>query len=339
MVEDFQQIIDTALKDVPITSVWDEIHFQPIAEEGHRAQILRACSKRPAPQTDAPRVHVGVAGGFNFDVVCITRPARMLLLDNNEAQARFWHEVIGLLKECDNANDFTDRIFTLTDTYAMDRQLTYQSPAERGAVLSVDRIMALREAEDSFRYYPLGAQWLEPDNYAYLHQLACDGHIAIATLDITKDTQAAQALGAAMRHAGLTTDTCYWSNIASTIEPMHSMVNARESVFRRDQGGLSYGAHDYYTCKNNGIDPEQNTVQWDGSDTRNMPLFEHMLRNISTIGADAHSTHMLANVTGSYPLILTDGPPRDPSNRREQWRERHLKEQGVEPKDRHNMER
>jgi hypothetical protein len=312
MAQDFQQMMDAALCDVPRTSVLDEVHFEPIGEEENRQRILYECGKRPAPDTDKPRVHVGVAGGFNFDIASVTRPERILLLDINAPQEQFWKKLIGLLKECTTPEEFIDRAWDLRDEQARDGQ-------------------PLRTESDSWNMYPLGAYWVKPEAYAYLHHMACDGHIATATLDIIKDAKAAQLLGRSLREAGLYVDTCYWSNIASYFEPeLMSQVSTDDDVFRSKRGGVPYPERTYFEHKN---DPDAHAPirKWKGRNPRNMPLYEHMLRNISAIGAEMHSTHMLTAYGEGYPLTITDGPPRDASQRRAQWRAHYRKENGVEP--------
>lgn len=311
MTKLLQTYLEDVLTDVPITSVWDEVHFEPIGEKNHRAIILHKLSTRPLPNTaDSPRIHVGVGGGFNFDIIAQTHPDAALLLDANSAQHAFWGRVIALLAQCETPEAFCEQYYTLSRDLEMPHELVRATPGERAEALRNLQRMHLREENESWAIaYPnIATAWLEPDAYAHLHRSAKAGKIASITVDIVHDKHACQTIGRSLEEQGYSVDTCYWSNIGSTLEPHVSDIR---DVVSGNGKGLAYPELTYFDQKNTGNLSPAYTI-WHGKPREKLPLYEQMLRNISAIGASTHSTHMLTTYDNDdyYPLVMTDGPPR-----------------------------
>lgn len=310
MTASLQTCLEDALTDVPITSVWDEVHFEPIGEKNHRALIMHKLQARASTNVaPSPRIHVGVGGGFNFDIIGQTRPDAALLLDANSAQHVFWGRVIDLLAQCETREAFYEQYHTLSRELEMPRELVRVTPGERAKLLREQQSIHLREENDWAMPYPnVTTAWLEPSAYAHLHRLAKAGKIASVTVDIVHDKRACQTIGRALEEQGYAVDNCYWSNIGSTLEP--NVSDIRDAVSGNGKG-LAYPELTYFEHKNTGNSHPSYAI-WHGKPKEKVPLYEQMLRNISAIGAHSHSAHMLTTYTNDdyYPLVMTDGPPR-----------------------------
>lgn len=311
MTASLQTYLEDALTDVPITSVWDEVHFEPIGEKNHRALIMHKLQARAARDIPAsPRIHVGVGGAFNFDIIGQTHPDAALLLDANSAQHVFWGRVIALLAQCETRAAFYEQYRTLSRDLEMPRDLVRATPGERAKVLREQQGLHLREENESWAMpYPnVTTAWLEPAAYEHLHRLAKAGKIASVTVDIVHDKRACQVIGRSLEEQGYAVDTCYWSNIGSTLEP--NVPDIRDVVSGNGKR-LAYPELTYFDHKNTGNSHPPYTT-WHGKPKEKVPLYEQMLRNISAIGANSHSAHMLTTYSNDdyYPLVMTDGPPR-----------------------------
>ncbi len=312
MSQTFQETIDAALKNVPRNTVESDVHFRPVSEDIPQIMIEEALKDRPSFAQNGKKLHIGTAGGMNFSIACKTKPDRILLLDINKNQEIFWKEIVTLLKENRHPWEFIE---------------AYQSKQ-----FSV----AIRDAKGSLYHYMNKADWQSDEKtYLYLHKMAKQGHIAVATLDLIHDEQAAQVLGATLKQQGWMADTCYWSNIASFIRPIEltGTKPGEGMVFGTPEQGLVYAPKSFYTGGHfNKAQSDAERVskfqpaQWKGEPTSNrdkLPMFEKMMRNISALGRDPHSMHILTSTEKPYADFI-EGPPRDPEQRRQSWREKHL---------------
>ncbi len=239
--DSFQSLINKALVGKPCHSVDEKgVFFAPFGEDhepgNHLGRVMKHLNDYVSP--DGPRVHVGVAGGFNFSIAAKTRPDCILLLDMNQRQAQFWGKVIELLKANPSRDEFANAC----------RVFIENSPDFSPNLYDINSY--------THRQYPDFADWIEDsDAYAYLHQLACDGHIAVATLDLINDTEACAAIGSALKQHGLTVDTCYWSNVGSYIQPYPT--HRRQDIPQRP--AFSNGM--FNTKESDAKDPKQRPVK------------------------------------------------------------------------------
>lgn len=296
MKNTFQQRIDSVMANQSCNSAEGSVHFYPVGEIEHRQEILTKLREGKLHSSDKPRVHIGVAGGFNFSICSITRPDRILLLDMNRHQKPFWRAVIRQLANCDTPAAFRQAFKGLNERFVI-------------------------RAKDGHPDYLKQVDWMQPENYAYLHHMAASGCMAAATMDIIEDRQAACNLGGALKADGLEVDTCYWSNVGAGSQPyrkMHSrfLDNQKWATHHASHGDV-YNTQDGGLCYPNGAfygRPANKTPLeiWDGQPKRQyrfLPTFERMLINISEIGADPHTMHILAS-SKPRPLILSEGPLR-----------------------------
>lgn len=312
MEANFQQIIDRNLEPIQRHSVSAEVHFAPVGETRQQEEILAKWLPSHTTLASSKRLHIGVAGGFNFSIAAQTRPEKILLLDINAEQEKFWRIIIDLLKEHATSQQFLAAFDNL---------------------LSGEHFngIALRDNKD----YPHNADWItNPDSYDYLHQMACQGNIAATTFDIIHDEHASKALREVFKEQCLYPATCYWSNIGESIQPRHlySNVSFRESAFpdmgkthnypARDfyQNGIIHSSHDSRPFSDQGIQ------RWDGVDEQNIPLYEKFMRHTSLLGNEPLSVHMftIADLQrNNLKMMVSEGPMRDPDNVRNLWRQKH----------------
>jgi hypothetical protein len=295
----FQEQVDAALKDVAFDGKYlaEPAHFIPIAEDEDRAEVLQYLPARHIP--DGKRVHIGVGGVFNLQMAAETKPDRLLLLDANKNQPRLWYEVIALLKD----NPTQEGFWAAMQSRFRDDALT----VARGKPIKLRGAYYMRT-------HPLNEFSMPEDGYRHLHQLAREGKIACAVVDLFNDRTRCAALGGLLREQELQGDSMYWSNVASGSMP-EDMYPRRtlDPVFRR--GGKEPEPLEYndmpFAGRQGGI------RKWDGEEYprgkklafEKLPAFERLLRNVSAVGGET-GTHCFLDMNDMRPLIMTDGPPR-----------------------------
>lgn len=301
--------------------VRDEVYAHPMAEETHQEVILDELYERP--ESDVPnRLHVGVAGLFNFEIASITRPSALLLLDYNEDQERFWKMIVTALKEGEDIGAFHDR-FSL---------LLQEQLGQHDGI----RIIHPRRFVD----YLSHMEWLnDPELYQYFHELATHDKIMTATVDLAGPPEASRSIGDFITRHGFHVDTCYWSNIGQFFAPhLRGDIRADDGAVFAD-GELVYrqNYYDRTRCEGDQLwDGEEYRSDWLGHEKRvdfqKLPAFERFLRNISEIGG-AHGFHMLTsnapdmdtglpiglsftrNEDGSVNIMLQGGGPDEEDKR------------------------
>lgn len=331
---DFQQWIDASLANVPSVSptMYANVHCQPVAEWEAREKVMARLKQ--TPRSAAPnRVHVGVAGLYNFDIAGQTKPDYMLLLDINRSQEIFWNEIISLLKDAPTPEQF---VALLEERTRNPNKPTFMVGEHFNGVDNGNgEELAIRDGRNFGMYFDETCHWLkDADAYAHVRKLAMEGRIATATVDLFNDQARCAALGSALREHGLTSDTCYWSNVGENAAPYRVRWQPTEygrdyreqysdtrdtalgTLDKRDrstESKLRYPTGNFYDSDN------LRFTRWDGSNKAfsDLPAYERMLRNAAAIGTDAQSLHVVTNAAGNMPeLLLFEGPP---SRTPEQW--------------------
>lgn len=323
MKYDFQQFIEKSLAHVPsVTQLAEyEIHHLPIQEHFDRGQMLRWLDKRPANEREKPNsLHIGVAGFHNFEIVGRTRPENILLLDVNPAQERFWKTIVRLLQANETSKSFKEAFHALRI---------------EGSIRCWDGTQVNEAPFTNIEYYINDVDWLnEPDQYDYLHRMACQGKIAAASIDLLHDFKRAEVLGDALKNRGLVTDTCYWANIGSFFRPHRgsSFLSRNDSVF----GEAPKGANDpnslVYPIYSYRVDRAQKTNQhWNDESMQHasihhpetLPPMEQFLRIISAIGGEQGEHYLLETNAKPYrQMIIYEGPPKRLPAHERSWRKR-----------------
>ncbi len=333
MKQDFQQFIDQALAHSPSVTKLDEydIHHTPILEHFDRGQMLRRLDARPAAERGKPNsLHIGVAGFHNFEVAGRTRPENILLLDVNPAQERFWKTVVRLLQTNEEPQAFRE---------------AFEALRIEGSIRCWDDSRVTETQPSDIAYYLAETSWLkDPEQYQYLHRMACDGKIAATTIDLLNDFERAEALGDALKEKGLKTDTCYWANISSFFRPHRAggFVGRNDTVFgegRRagyEPGTLIYPIYAYRVDR-----AEKTTQLWTDEqvqqarihDPKSLPPMEQFTRIISAIGGEQGEHYLLETNAGPYRrMLIFDGPPTRLPAAERSWRARmQLGEQNAGP--------
>lgn len=283
-----------------------QIYMAPVGEHIHRREILREL-KDGLPGTHGHhRMHIGVGGMFNLEMAAMTKPDALLLLDANPAQKSFWDLFVILLKECEHPRELLGFL-------------------KHGIVQSgVSLEHKLFDLDYLFHDYPA---WQQPAAYQHLRQLAQDGKILTADVDLVADRKRSEALGKFLHQKGFKTETCYWSNITDFIgasDPQGRTFHTEGAVF---EPGVAFERFRYHGPKMR--QQHAGRTQWDGEEkqpglfgigTRTMrfeeyPPLEKFLRNVSSIGGSHGQHYMTANesiAAADTPLIRFDGPPRPP---------------------------
>lgn len=276
----------------------------PAGEKLHRGEILKRLPHLPRAGSADNRLHIGVAGFFNFEMACTTRPSAILLLDSNPVQRVMFEGVGEILKQAATPDMFKD---------------VYLDWVQRLPISGEERMHEMS-------YILSRPAWLQPQHYAYVRDLALRGRIVSAELDVVSDGERAQALGQCLQQQGLVTDSCYWSNLKDFI----GVANAEVKFIGSE--GAALGDHVHYESVRYRVwKPYPGPTEWNGEERRpsrwhelgektrprkpsELPPFENMLRNMSAIGGPT-GFHFLTTNEGQEkeadrPLIMTEGPPR-----------------------------
>ncbi len=353
MMDGLQSSISHALKAGEGSGhfVRDYVYVCPSAEYNDQAHIIRMLRKRGKPEGDK-RMHVGVAGFFNFDMAAITRPQAILLLDNNRDALRVWDVAIDTLKTCEHPRMFKDRFLAGLD--ALQRE---------------DSTIRLQPRDYMAAYLDDDARWIKNAKaYAHIRDLAMNGAILKGEMDIVAANAAPQQVGQAIRDSGFVIDTAYWSNIGQYNSP-YVQGSARGSLAARLTGGQAFTGevmfgkkglryrNEYFNSNSRAVGPQK----WDGDDYRHRfelgalklgkkqrrsaeeyPPYERMLQNISELSSAKTLHSMTSNVGNNSPILLMisddmeryfgkphyfEGPPR---RTQEQWVQREALRQRVQ---------
>ncbi len=282
MVESFQEQVDAALSDVPRASETrvGEVHAPPIQEAVQRSVTIAKLVERGVP-SGHDRVHMGIAGFFNFDIAAVTRPDYLLLLDINSQQHAFWREIISMLQTHETPKQF------YSDLHA-------RLGKDPGYFLCDDgQKLELRDESHDCLFYVHNAPWVkDQDAYDHLRSLATRGRIATAEIDLVNDEARATALASVLRNGPYETDTCYWSNLATFLVPRggaKAPMNYRELIEQQFGTRTPAAAKPPYAAQG-------------GSN------FEKFLHHVSLIGGKK-GMHILCGTVPNQPLTITEGPP------------------------------
>lgn len=296
----------------PQKKVTDKIYAHPMAEDTHQLVILEELDKRPRP-SHPNRLHIGVAGLFNFEIAAKTRPDALLLLDYNQEQEKYWGIMIECFKKSDNIKDFGA---------ALSKALQKEYDNPEGL-----RIIQIKDFQEYFNH---SYEWLNPETFGYFKQLAEQGKIMTATIDLAGSDTSAKELGQFIKDQNFHVDTCYWSNIGQFFQPhLKGQQRGDGDVFPE---GLRYPKQ-YY----DGTKCSTGRTTWDGEETvsrpilgerklsfKEFPAFERFLRNISAIAGeeglhmltsnrpDKQQTVSLQRVDGVLSLVVSSTTDADP---------------------------
>lgn len=306
-MRDLQAALDNALAPTPRERepVAHGIYLAPVGEHAHRAEILRRLPELTAGKRGKARLHIGVGGLFNFEMASITRPDAILLADANPVQKQLWDYCIEVMRRTEDPASFRRQLIDVVRTSpAPQHEIDYDVEYLRGHSLP----------------------WLAPDTYRHLRQLACDGKILTAEIDLVTDRDRSEALGKFLHEKGFQTQTCYWSNITDFIgaadkkgRPLHT----DGAVFEK---GVKF-AHARYCVAVKGRHAYAGKKAWDGQEQQSQlfaapkamafadyPPLEQFLRNVSAIGGRKGLHFMTGNEdmepAHPAPLMMFDGPPR-----------------------------
>lgn len=318
----FQEAIADAVKASPHSAMPAAypIHDLPVLEAPHRATLLRKLDARDASRDKVPdRLHIGVAGFYNFDIAATTRPDYMLLLDVNPHQEVFWRDITALLAEHKDTASF---------------RAAYDARKQEDGYHCADGTVLPVSGHDDLADYMGKARWLTNENgYAHLHKLASEGRIAAATINLLRDDERAEAIGDAIAKLGLHTDTCYWSNIADMLQPHRGgrFTNKRDTVFGDVASCMAAPGVKMPVFGYREGEGQRAVELWTGDAIydaavhapETLPPYERLMRHVSAIGGKEGDHHFLA-VMPKHPLIITDGPPRRLPNEEREWRKEML---------------
>lgn len=211
-----------------------EVHTFPINERHHQKKILKMTKPRQVP--DHARIHVGVAGFFNFDMAAKAKSDAIVLCDINQDQIIFWRSIIKLLAQSPDRNSFRKAFAERVD-YARYHHGLGETQASRAVVdLRWYDISKQHPNPDDFLR---GQHWLRsPKAYQHLHRLAQEGMIATAPLDILDEAQCS-VFGeriAALDFGGRKplVDTIYGANVYDLMQDHpHPLLSLAFSHFSR----------------------------------------------------------------------------------------------------------
>ena len=320
-METLQAIVDKAGAAWPTAEapLQAPIHTLPDREARHRGKILKHLDTYPV-EAGGRTLHMGVAGYFNFDVICKTRPGYVLLMDANANQQRFWEELFTLIAKNPTAEGFAkelgerlvDHKFVCADGTLLDERFSHEDP-----------MYALQSLKDE-------------GNYAYLHRLAKDGHAAFATVNLVTEAGKCNTIGQALREAGFNTTTAYWSNIGSFFHAsrrgvltsrdqdmygLESAIEDKEAKFDPNlvgEPGLHYKNRGFYQADGSAAEHWKGYASQEernAMDDSAVPPFERFLENTSALGGlktvhmHSHASDRIQNIK-RFPLMLSDGPLR-----------------------------
>ncbi len=192
-----QESLDKSLEGTSSTfSISDQIHCLPFREQHHRIIILDNLEKwhqerlQNSSNLQKQYAHIGFAGLFNLQAACAGRHDVVILADCNKNQILFWEDVIKLLKENSNGEDFLKKLNDKIESKKMDNgsfNSVYHTDSKTVEIKSIEP----NKDKDLYKPYNENlCEWLkhnniiEPENYKYLHNLAKNGKILTVELDI-----------------------------------------------------------------------------------------------------------------------------------------------------------
>jgi hypothetical protein len=174
--------------------------------------------------------HIGVSGYYNFDIMCITRPSRCILFDNNINQIRFLKYTLDHIKKSctrfifyDNICKFlfqTDEIMksvhkSLIEDYGF-HNYNMEKLHESGIMfwpnISDDNFSLTPSKEIKYELLRIDS-WLGSDeNYKYIQELALNDKISIICEDIRNTSRFVKIINI-LQSSNIQIDTIYLSNI------------------------------------------------------------------------------------------------------------------------------
>ena len=187
----------------------------PIYEVEARRQLLQDVAKRAEiidehGGSEKARVHIGVAGTFNFDVLATGKHDAAVLVDMNNNQKTFWGGMIRLLKDSPTKEDMMAHIdenaaayFDLKDFPTHETDIT--GPGYKLAKMQMHNLIG-------------DTRWVhDPASYQRIRTMALEGKLIPLSLDVF-DTKACEDLASAIEACTIDgkpalIDTVYGSNI------------------------------------------------------------------------------------------------------------------------------
>lgn len=155
--------------------------------------------KRPA--------YLGVGGLHNIAHAHACNADSIILFDVNHLQLKFWRDVIEIAKECETLDAFNASLLARTETQADSFPVLFHFSDG-----SLHRIYMTRD-DGRAKKEPL---FQDADVYAYFHQRATMGNIAVIHMDLL-NSESCAALKSAMDDLSLSPRIIYTSNITSFI--------------------------------------------------------------------------------------------------------------------------
>lgn len=159
------------------------VHTFPVNEDTHCREILARVVQDAGKPHDKPRLHLGVAGFFNFDVAACGKHDGLILADINTDQVAFWRSVIQLVATSPTPNAFREAFCAQTDGTKFSLlppesefrpmvELRYEDLQRKSSLHSPIQFLAQQ-------------RWLKsPELYQRIHEMAKDGRIASIELNL-----------------------------------------------------------------------------------------------------------------------------------------------------------
>lgn len=204
----------------------DTIDYRDYCYIGTNETGLEAIRQSLTAGTTALRCHVGVSGWYNFDLMCITKPDRGIIVDRNCNQVSFIKQTLMLIRANPTRSDFVDSFLKelarieeiagqllaqLQQDYGFHRPVATNSILHKSCLrfcVNVGRDLMPQEEVQS-ELTRLGSWLFTDDNYRYIRNLALQDKITAFCEDIQQIDRLVQLLN--WNH--ILIETLYLSNV------------------------------------------------------------------------------------------------------------------------------
>ena len=160
--------------------------------------------KESMPTNTNQGIHIGCAGLYNFDIMCIRKPEYGLIFDYNQNNKKFINQTIDFIKKAATREEFAKcmQIYINDDKAAKNQLFAWKDNQQQAQVYENFKDECGRQGS-----------WLSSDdNYKYIRDLVRQDHILAISQDIT-NTKAFTNIVASLKSNNIPIDTVYLSNI------------------------------------------------------------------------------------------------------------------------------
>lgn len=202
--------------------------------------------------------HLGVSGWYNFDLMCITKSSRGIILDYNCNQVSFLKQTLIILKNSYYRACFVEDFIKylramenrmaevrrqIVHDYGFHNQNIAYNILHDSCTLFYINIKDGRDPIEQVNHELIrNGSWLSTDNnYNYIRNLALQDKICVICEDITNTSNMRRILDL-LDWNGITLNTVYLSNAMDYI-PDENITSETISLFKRDNSKIIYTNH------------------------------------------------------------------------------------------------